>query len=339
MRPAAYAGILAGLNLYFCHELFRTEFFDNLQSNEGALASLGRFFARHPGARWFSLWNIGMPAENTYSPLAPAAVAALSSATGISAPLALHIVAGLFFCLAPLTWFWTARKWGVRAECALAGGLLYTLLSPTSLLFPVLRSDLAHRTDSRRMMDLVYYGDIAHLVALALLPLALVALDRALRTVRPRACLAAVVLCGMTALSNAFGITTLALGSLALVAALETRDMRRALGPPGPSGRGDLPVRLAPPDAPPAGADLPQLPNGGRRLPLLDPHAAGIRHSAGRPGGHPRGGPAGAHLQPASCWDSPGSSAAFPCSTTRSTSSPCRRCCATTWRSIWGSAC
>jgi hypothetical protein len=228
MRPAAYAGILAGLNLYFCHELFRTEFFDNLQSNEGALASLGRFFARHPGARWFPLWNIGMPAENTYSPLAPAAVAALSAATGISAPLALHIVAGLFFCLAPLTWFWAARKWGVQAECALAGALLYSLLSPTSLLFPVFRSDLAYRTDSRRMMDLVFYGDIAHTLALALLPLALLALERALRTGQARTCLAAVGLCGVTALSNAFGITTLALGSLALVAAFETREMRRA---------------------------------------------------------------------------------------------------------------
>ena len=227
-RPAAYAGILAGLNLYFCHELFRTEFFDNLQSNEGALASLGRFFARHPGARWFPLWNIGMPAENTYSPLAPAAVAALSAAIGISAPLALHIVAGLFFCLAPLTWFWAARKWGVQAECALAGALLYSLLSPTSLLFPVFRSDLAYRTDSRRMMDLVYYGDIAHTIALALLPLALVALERALRTGHARACLVAVGLCAMTALSNAFGITTLALGSLALVASLETHEMRRS---------------------------------------------------------------------------------------------------------------
>jgi hypothetical protein len=229
VRETGYAGILAGLNLYFCHELFRTEYFDNFQSNEGALASLGRFFARHPGAHWFPLWNIGLPAENTYSPLAPAAIAMLSAASGISAPLALHIIAGLFFCLVPVAWFWAAWKWGVQAECALAGGLLYSLLSPTSLLFHALRSDLAHRADSRRMMDLVYYGDIAHMIALALLPLALVALERALRTGRARACLAAVALCGLTALSNAFGITTVALGSLALVAALEPREMRRAL--------------------------------------------------------------------------------------------------------------
>jgi hypothetical protein len=230
MRLAGPAIVLAALNLYFCNGLFRTEFFDNLQSNEGALASLGRFFARHPGAHWFPLWNIGLPVENTYSPLVPAAVALVSACAGISAALALHIVAGLFFCLVPLTWFWAAWKWGVQPSCALAGGLLYSLVSPTSLLFPVFSTDLPVRGDSRRMMDVVYYGDIAHTVAMALVPLALVALERALRTGRPRAYLAAVALCGMTVLSNAFGLSTLVLGSIALLASLEPRDFRRAGG-------------------------------------------------------------------------------------------------------------
>lgn len=225
---AAGAAAIAGLNFYFCHELFRTAYLDDFQSNEGALATLGHFFAQHPFARWFPLWNIGIPVENTYPPLGPWLIAALSAATGVPAALALHILAGLFFCMVPVLWFLAARKWGAGTGCALAGGLLYSLLSPTCLLLPALRTDLGHAIDSRRMMDVAYYGDIAHMIALGLLPVALVFLERLLRGGQTRDWLAAVLLCAATALSNSFGITILALAGIALVAALETKQMGRA---------------------------------------------------------------------------------------------------------------
>ena len=229
VTAAAGAAAIAGLNYYFSGELFRTAYLDNLQSNEGAMATLGRFFASHPFARWYPLWNIGMPVENTYPPLGPWLIAAVTAITGVPAALALHILAGLFFCLLPVAWFWTARRWGVGTGCALSGALLYSLLSPVCLFFPVFRTDLAHRLDSRRMMDVAYYGDIAHMMALALLPLALLFLERVLRGGRRRDWLAALALAGAVVLSNSFGMTILALASCALVAALDSKYLRRAL--------------------------------------------------------------------------------------------------------------
>ncbi len=216
------AALLLGLNLYLCRELFVTEYFDNLQSNEGVLVTVAHFFSKHPTAKWFPFWNAGLPVENSYSPTVPALIAVVSAVTRLSPPLTLHILCGLFFCLVPLTWFWLFYRWGMGALQAFAGGLLYSLISPS--LLPIRPADVF---DSRRLLDVVYYGDIAHMVALAILPLALLALERFIRQGSKPQLLLAVACSAFTSLSDQFGITALCLCSLALLASLEREEFWR----------------------------------------------------------------------------------------------------------------
>lgn len=216
--------MLAAFNFCLCRELFRTEYLDNFQSNEGILVTLAKFFAHHPGARWYPLWNIGLPVENTYDPVVPVLLALFSSVTSISLPLALHILCGLFFCLLPVAWFWLIWKWGAPAECAFAAGLLYSLISPS--LVPI--RGLPGLLEYRRLLDVAFYGDIAHMVAVGFLPLALFAMERAARTARTRYFLAAILFSALTGMSDHFGITALALSTLVLAASLDTAEIPKA---------------------------------------------------------------------------------------------------------------
>ena len=219
------AALIFSLNAYWCRELFATEYLANFQSNEGILVTLASFLMRHPGAGWFPLWNAGLPIENTYDPVVPAAIAALSSVIRISPPLALHFLCGLFFCLLPVAWFWLLYRWGAGLQSALVAGLLYSLVSPS--LLPV--RGLPAILDSRRLLDVAYYGDIAHMVAATFLALALMAIRRAARTGRPEHLAAAILLAALTCLSDEFGITALALCTIALLLSLDGRELWKSV--------------------------------------------------------------------------------------------------------------
>jgi hypothetical protein len=211
-----------GLNLYFCHELFGIRYLDNFQSNEGILVTLAKFFGAHPGAKWFPLWNIGLPVENTYEPVMPAAIALLSRVTPLSPPLALHVLCAVFFCLIPALWFWLLWRWGVSAPCAFVAGLIYSLVSPS--LFSL--HDWSGILHCRRLLDVVFWGDIAHMAATGFLPLALWGIERAIRTGRTRWFLGAILASALTSLSDQFGITALALCTIALWVSLDAVEMR-----------------------------------------------------------------------------------------------------------------
>ena len=216
------AALIFAFNAYRCREFFATEYFTNFQSNEGSLVTLASFLTRHPGATWFPFWNAGLPIENTYDPVVPAAVAALSSLARISPPLALHVLCGLFFCLLPAAWFWLLYGWGASIQGALVAGLLYSVISP-SLLFVRGPSAIL---DSRRLLDIVYYGDIAHMVAATFVILALLAIRRAARTAKPGHLAAAILLSSIACLSDELGIPALALCTIALLVSLEGGEIR-----------------------------------------------------------------------------------------------------------------
>jgi hypothetical protein len=218
-----FAAVLAALNFYFCRELFRTEYLDNFQSNEGILVQLAHFLRQHAGAKWYPYWNVGLPIENTYEPVVPVLIALLSLLTPISPPLALHVLCGTFLCLIPVAWCWLLWRWGVSARCVFAGGLLYSLVSPSMYWF----HGAAGLVESRRVTDVAFWGDIAHMIATGFLPLALFAIERAIRTGRTRYFLMAVLCSALTSLSDQFGITALSFCTIALVASLPAAETPR----------------------------------------------------------------------------------------------------------------
>ena len=230
LQAACGAALLILLNLWLYHNLFRTEFLNDFQSNEGMMAVIGRFLREHPGARWFPLWNAGLPIENSYSLVVPILTAVMSATTGISTLLALHQIAGTVLVLGPAVWAWVAFRWGLPAGAASLGGLALSITTISSILFPQLATDLPRRTDARLIRDVASYGDIAHPAALVLIAWCLLLIYRTIRSGRWGYYGAAIPLAALALLTNGFGMSTLAISGLALVLAFEPAAMPRAAG-------------------------------------------------------------------------------------------------------------
>jgi hypothetical protein len=205
------------LNVWICRELFTADFVNNLLSNEGIFAAIGRFFREHPfDHRWFPWFNVGMATEHAYQPLLPASAAITSAVTGWSAARALHFVLAFWYCCGPVTLFWLAWDWSKSLAVSLSAALAFTLTSPASLLIPELRVD-----GSLRLNNLVWYGEAPHNMALAMLPLALLFIYRAIVRGGAWNFVLAGALSGAVALTNAFGAFGIALGAFSMVLALE----------------------------------------------------------------------------------------------------------------------
>ena len=122
-----------------------------------------------------------MPFANTYQPLLHTVAAALSGASGVNAARAYHIVFALAYSLGPVAVFALAVRLTGRVGVGFATGLVYSLVSPSALLMPAIARDLGTVFGARRLHAAVVYGDSPNVAALTLLPLALLAIDRALR--------------------------------------------------------------------------------------------------------------------------------------------------------------
>jgi hypothetical protein len=213
--------VLFAVNIYICRELFGIEFLNNLSSNDGAFITLARFFQQHgTGNAWFPWFNAGMPIEDAYQPLLPALAALTAKLSGWPIARAFHFVVALFYCLGPVTLFWFAREWSKSLITAFIAALAYCLTSPAALLIPILRLHSSGLWGGLRLFNLIHYAEDAHNVSLALLPLALLFLHRAITRRNAPNIIAAIVLCAAGVLANAFGAVDLAIGGLCLVLAL-----------------------------------------------------------------------------------------------------------------------
>jgi len=209
------------LNAWICHELFTADFVNNLLSNEGIFAALGRFFREHPfDHRWFPWFNTGMPTEYAYQPMLPALAAVTGGITGWSASRALHFVLAFAYCCGPVTLFWFALEWSESIALSLSAALAFSLTSPGELLIPELRFGSMQHWGPMRLNNLIWYGEAPHNVALAMLPLALLFLYRSIVRGGAWNYVLAAVACGVVALTNAFGTFGIALGALSMVLAL-----------------------------------------------------------------------------------------------------------------------
>ena len=173
--------VLLDVNFYIALDLFHVEWTRCIGSSAGAFIGIARFAMKNwPDLTWYPLWYGGIPYQNTYPPLFHLTVAAMAALLRISPAQAYHAVCGVVYCLGPLTLFWMAyRLSGYRGRSFVAA-LLYSLISPCLLLSRALRVDTGGLLAPRRFYGIVFYGDTPHIAALALLPVAIVLLHRAL---------------------------------------------------------------------------------------------------------------------------------------------------------------
>ena len=237
-QTAIGALFLFCLNAYLCRELFVTEFTQHMGSIESTFIALARYVMEHPWElTWFPWWYGGIPYQNTYSPLLHLSVAAVASVAGISAPLSYHAVTAAAYCLGPVTLFWMGSRLSGRRLPSLAGAVLYSVFSPAALLTPSVAADMGTFLGPRRLQALVHYGEGPHITSMFLLPLAIVALDVALRKARPISTLVAAVATMSVVLTNWIGTVALAMAVCAyLLAKREAGSIRKWMQAAGIGG-------------------------------------------------------------------------------------------------------
>ncbi|WP_031500694.1 hypothetical protein [Bryobacter aggregatus] len=211
------------------------EYTDARHSIEWVYLTLARYIGVHGfatiygDAEWFPYWYAGVPFENTYQPLLPYLVAISAVLAKISAGRAYHLVTGFFFCLGPLGVYLLARRLTRSIWPSLCAAAAYSLLSPCSWLMPSITADLHGYWSNQRLHVLSFYGEGPHLVSLALLPFALLALDWALEDFGWRRAALAALACALVPLSNLIGGFALGWGVLAVMAGRNWRGVPQAL--------------------------------------------------------------------------------------------------------------
>ncbi|MBI1354164.1 MAG: hypothetical protein GC160_07445 [Acidobacteria bacterium] len=228
LQIAVAALFLFGLNAWMAAELFRVEFTRHMSSIEPAYISLARYIAAHPlQLDWFRLWYGGIPFQNAYPPLLHGLTAAVIAGTGWPPGEAYHAVCTLIFALGPVSLFWMGVRIAGRVAEPFYAALAYSVLSPSAFLFQVVREDLGSIFLSRRFQALTQYGEGPHLLSIALIPLAVVALDRFLAKPGPARAALAAAATAATVLTNWLGAVGLALTMAAYLATRpDWRDRR-----------------------------------------------------------------------------------------------------------------
>jgi hypothetical protein len=215
-RIGSLSFALFALNAAIVWPLFGAEYLNDFQSVEGIFITFGRFLREYwPHASWFPWSDAGMPFENSYLPLVSYMVAAIAFVARCSPAHAFHFLTALFYSLGPVFLFLFARRLSGRVAPAFLAAVFWSLLSPSSMV-PELLRDIGTVWGSRRLMNIVVYGETPHAVSVALLPLALLLLGRALDRLNPRRFALAVLALAAMMLSNTFGIVVAAVGALIL---------------------------------------------------------------------------------------------------------------------------
>ena len=221
--------LLLLVNLAIVAKLFGVEYSAYNGSIEGTFIAISRIMAKYPGQwQWWPFWNGGLPFEDAYLPFMHWLVAGFSLLTRLSAARCFHIVTAAIYVCSPAAVFWMAlelsRRWGASLIAALA----YSCVSVSALLVPAISVDAGGALNLRRLQVLVFYGEAPHIVALALLPVAVVCFSRALTTRQVKWQLLAGGVSACVVLSNAFGIVMLPVALACWLMAFPLRPWWRA---------------------------------------------------------------------------------------------------------------
>jgi hypothetical protein len=228
-RALSYGLLLWAVNLAIVATLFGVEYSAYNGSIEGTFIAIPRIMAKYPGEwSWWPFWNGGLPFEDVYLPFSHWLVSALLLLTGLSPGRAFHMVAAAMYSLGALSLYWMALALSRKLIPSFIAALAYSCISLSALLVPPIRADVGGMWNPRRLQDLVVYGESPHTVALALLPVAIWCLYRALTSRAARWKILAGIFSGAVALSNAFGIVDLAIAAVCLILSYRSRPWWRA---------------------------------------------------------------------------------------------------------------
>ena len=221
--------VLVAVNANISYRLFRVAG-AHMNSMHGFWVSVaqrigGSWF--HP--TWWPYWDEGIPFEFAYAPLVPALIAIWSAARGVSGLLAFQAVTAMVYCLVPLTLFLCAWRLTRAPGYSFAAALLYSLASPTQLLMPDGAFRWSGIFDSRRLLMVTVWDETPHLLALALLPPAILFLARAMETGRRRYYAAAAATIAAATYASVFAPMAAIIAALCLIAAFSNKGYARNL--------------------------------------------------------------------------------------------------------------
>ena len=181
-KATLLAVLIFGLNAYICANLFGLEFSSQMASIEGSYMTISRWAMDNwHDLTWFPLWFDGQPFLGVYQPGFHLTVAALATLTRMSVEHAYHLIAALAYCAVPVSLFAACFGFTRRLDFAFFSALIYSILSTILFLSPLERLAIHGWLLPKHYQDVVYYGEGPHTAALAMIPLVVLAVHRAVR--------------------------------------------------------------------------------------------------------------------------------------------------------------
>jgi hypothetical protein len=219
LRDIVAAVLLFALNAWIAWRLFLVSYTPAWSSIEGAFVGLARHISLHWGDfSWWTIWRCGMPYQDTYVPLLHLVVAAVATIAKWPAAHAYHAVLGVTYSLGAVTLYVLARRLDAERPAAVFAGLVYSLFSPSAFILPEFGVDLGNPLAGRRLQVMTVYGEGPHVSAIALIPLALLVLEYAVRRRTGRSLALASLALGAVFITNIPGTMGLALAVFCWIA-------------------------------------------------------------------------------------------------------------------------
>lgn len=214
---AALASAIFLLNVGLNAPLFMPGELPFRGSIEFGYVGMARFLSAHPNPwGWNPLPYCGLPTQFMYVPALPYLGAlAIRLLPHASPDFLYRVMVSLMTCLGPVTLFLFALYFTGSRRWSFAAALAYSLMSPSYALFPAADKDRGIVQLPWRIQLLAKYGEGPHNTGLALLPLTLLALWRAVKGRGYPVILAAAVMLAAIPLIN--WVAALALGISALL--------------------------------------------------------------------------------------------------------------------------
>ncbi len=231
--PWGYFAALAWACVYVCREAFIREATGKFASMHGEWIGLARLAGLDwLVPRWWPYWGGGAPIEYAYAPLIPFSIAALSRVLHCSPALAIDILFGLAYCAVPLSLYVAMWRVTRAAGASFLTAALYGFAPMAAFIDGSKAAGFAWFVTTLRSYRVFEWDDLPHHAALALFPILVWLLARALNRRKPLdSALAGAVTAAMM-LASMFGFVLAALAAITVPLAIGGAESSASEGRP-----------------------------------------------------------------------------------------------------------